>query len=125
MGTMRENMFRDVGLTDERYNQMMESFNGDEELIRDAIEDWGVENVNKGYSVFDYDGTGMLQVEAIGDTAAFNYDDAKAVEAAVRDGVQFIPVDELPENFDRRYLGWIDTPENRAAIDAYCAGLNS
>ena len=32
-----------------------------------------------------------------------------------------IPEDELPENFDRRYLGWIDTPENRKAIADYCA----
>ena len=27
---------------------------------------------------------------------------------------------KLMENFERRYLGWIDTPENRKAIAEYC-----
>ena len=116
----RYNEFKEIGLTDERYNQMMKSFNNNEEFIEEAIEEWGIENVNKGYEIFDFDGTGMLQIEEIGYTDAFNGNDAEATEQAMRDGIKIIPIDELPKNFDRRYLGWIDTPENRKAIEEYC-----
>lgn len=33
---------------------------------------------------------------------------------------KIIPVKELPKGFDMRYFGWIDTPENRKAIENYC-----
>lgn len=110
------------GLTDERYAQM-KSFGYDADDIREITEDWGVEQTNAGYGVFDFDGTGLLEVEAIGEVGAFAYDD-DAVAAAVTDGMKFIPVTELPVNFDRRYLGWLDTPENRAAIKHYCDADN-
>lgn len=116
----RYNEFKEMGLTDERYNQMMKSFNNNEEFIEEAIEEWGIENVNKGYEIFDFDGTGILQIEEIGATDAFGCDDDKATEQAMKDGIKIIPIDELPKNFDRRYLGWIDTPENRKAIEKYC-----
>lgn len=106
------------GLTDERYNQMMKAFDGDESFIEDAVNDWGVEICNKGYDIFDFDGTGMLEVEAIG--ACGLYDDDDAAQWAMEDGVKLIPVEELPENFGRKYLGWIDTPENRKRIEEYC-----
>ena len=51
-------------------------------------------------------------------------DDYAAVAQAIKDGIKFIPVEELPENFDRRYLGWIDTPENRKHIEEYCAEMD-
>ena len=54
----------------------------------------------------------MLEVNKIDVLCVFE-DDEEAVEQAVKDGVKIIPVEELPENFERRYLGWIDTPENR------------
>ena len=116
----RYNEFKEMGLTDERYFQMMKSFKNNEEFIEEAIEDWGIENVNKGYEIFDFDETGMLQIEEIGYTDAFNGSDAEATEQAMRDGIKIIPIDELPKNFDRRYLGWIDTPENRKTIEEYC-----
>ena len=53
----------------------------------------------------------ILEVERDDSMNVFE-DDEQAVEAAVADGIKIIPVDELPENFDRRYYGWIDTPEN-------------
>ena len=109
------------GLTTERYNQMMKSFKGKIEMLIEAVEIWGVETCNKGYDIFDFDGTGMLQIEAIGDCGL--YDDSKATQDAVNDGIKIIPVDELPANFDRRYFGWIDTPENRKAIQNYCKVL--
>ena len=116
----RYNEFKAMGLTDERYFQMMESFKNDEDYIEEAIKDWGVENVNKGYEIFDFDGTGMLEIEEIGYTNAFNGSDDKAAEQAMKDGIKIIPIEELPKNFDRRFLGWIDTPENRKAIEEYC-----
>ena len=73
----------------------------------------------KKYGIFDYDGTGMLEVQKI-DELGLDIDDDDAVQMAIQDGVKIIPVEELPENFERRYLGWLDTPENRAAIKAYC-----
>ena len=73
----------------------------------------------KGYVIAAFDFTDMLEVERDDSMNVFE-DDEQAVEAAVVDGIKIIPVDELPENFDRRYYGWIDTPENRRAIQQYC-----
>lgn len=73
----------------------------------------------KGYDIFDFDGTGMLEIEKIDSSNKFK-DDEEAVEQAIKDGIKIIPVEELPEVFDRKYLGWIDTPENRKRIEEYC-----
>lgn len=73
----------------------------------------------KGYVIAAFDFTDMLEVERDDSMNVFE-DDEQAVEAAVADGIKIIPVDELPDNFDRRYYGWIDNPENRKAIRQYC-----
>lgn len=83
------------------------------------IGDWG-ENAKYGYAIFDFDGTGLLEIEMINDMEIFNGDE-EAVEQAIKDGIKIIPIEELPDNFDRSYLGWIDTPENRKAIEEYCS----
>ncbi len=111
-----------LGLTKERYEQMMEYWGQDEEQVAYVVSEWGIENCNKGYAIFDFDGTGMLEIEAIGDVGFF--DDEVATMCSIKDGIKIIPVDELPENFDRRYLGWIDTEENRKAIEEYCSRDN-
>lgn len=72
----------------------------------------------KGYGIVDFDGTGMLEIQTL-DLLKFASDD-EAVEQAVKDGIKIIPVKELPENFERRYYGWVDTPENRKRIAEYC-----
>lgn len=110
------------GLSAERYAQMMKEFDGDESFIEEAVSDWGIEICNRGYAVFDFDGTGMLEVEAIG--ACGLYDDEEAAYNAARDGIKIIPVQDLPKNFERRYFGWIDTPENREKIKLYCERKN-
>ena len=74
---------------------------------------------SRGYDIFDFDGTGMLEIEKIDEMNMFD-SDKDAVEQAIKDGIKIIPVEELPENFDRKYLGWIDTPENRETIKRYC-----
>lgn len=73
----------------------------------------------KEYEITDFDGTGMLEIERY-DAAKMFEDDETAVQQAIKDGVKLIPIEELPENFERRYLGWIDTPENRKTIADYC-----
>lgn len=100
------------------------------EQIEFAVgEGWSREAAERGYDIFDFDGTGMLEINAIGDVyLSINedydneaYDDDACAYEAERSGFcKIIPVDELPQNFDRRYFGWIDTPENRKAIQDYC-----
>ena len=74
--------------------------------------------IGNGYLVCDYDGTGMLEVVR-DDYLMLLASDEEAVKWAEKDGIKIIPVDDLPENFPRRYYGWIDTPENRTLINAY------
>lgn len=88
-------------------------------MIDIYIDDWG-ENAKYGYAIFDFDGTGLLEIAMINDMEIFNGDE-EAVEQAIKDGIKIIPIEELPDNFDRSYLGWIDTPENRKAIEGYCS----
>lgn len=74
----------------------------------------------KGYAITD--NMGMLEIQRIDELGIFP-DDESAVKQAIEDGIKLIPVEELPKNFDRRYLGWIDTPENRIAIQNHCDRL--
>ena len=110
--------FMKKGLEENRYLHFKKLGYEDDD-IESVINDWGLEKVNKGYDIFNFDGTGMLQIEAIGDVDAFESDE-DAVEEAIADGIKIIPVYELPDNFDRKYLGWIDTVENRETIKKYC-----
>lgn len=107
------------GLTKERYEQMMRSYDNDEASVKEIVDDWTPELCNKGYDIFDYDGTGMLEINRIDVVDAFG-DDDDATKQAIKDGVKIIPIDELPDSFERKYLGWIDTPENRKRIEEYC-----
>ncbi len=75
--------------------------------------------MKKGYAVTEFDNTGMFEIQKVDEDNLFKTD-GEAVEQAVKDGIKIIPVKELPENFERRYSGWIDTPENRDAIKEYC-----
>ena len=44
----------------------------------------------KGYDIFDFDGTGMLEIEKIDEENVFT-DDEEAVEQAIKDGIKIIP----------------------------------
>lgn len=112
------------GLTEERFVQMMKSYGNDERAVKDVVKTWGVETCNKGYSTFNYDGTGLIDIEAVGDVDAF--DDVVAVKEAEKDGISIIPVDQLPVNIpeNMRFYGWIDTQENRENIARYCMNKN-
>ena len=96
-----------------------------EEGIKEAIEEgWTEEQARRGFDIFDYNGTGLLHIEKIDDCffgADFENSDYLAAKEAKRIGFcKIIPVKELPKEFDMRYFGWIDTPENRKAIENYC-----
>lgn len=106
------------GLTKERYGQMMAFYGNDRHMVKEVVGDWGPELCNRGWGIFDFDGTGMLEVEAIVCVGAYN--DAQAARLAEASGIKIIPVDDLPDNFDRRYFGWVDTEENRRKIAGYC-----
>ena len=52
-------------------------------------------------------------------------DENAAIEAERTGFCSIIPVEELPENFEwdgcsLRWFGWIDTAENRQAIEDFC-----
>ena len=86
---------------------------------------WNIDEANRGYVIVDYNGTGMMEVEFIRDMwlegGDPDIDDTDAALAAERDGFcKIIPVDELPDNFEYKWFGWVDTPENRKAIENYC-----
>ena len=95
-----------------------------EEGIKNAMEwGWDEEDARRGFTIFDYDCTGLLEVEAICDCYPNGgYDDEDAAREAERIGFcKIIPVDELPDFYNAngnnmKWFGWVDTPENRKLI---------
>lgn len=86
---------------------------------------WSLEDASRGYAIVDYIGTGMKEVEFIRDMWLNeddpDIDDTDAAMEAERTGFcKIIPVKELPDNFSLKWFGWVDTPENRKAIENYC-----
>jgi len=84
---------------------------------------WSREQAKRGFEIFDFDGLGILEIEAIGDCYPDgDYDDEAAAREAERTGYcKIIPAEEIPETFilndyPRNYYGWVDTPENRKKI---------
>ncbi len=105
-----------------------------EKEIEYAIKNgWSKEEAERGFCVCDFDGTGLLEINAIFDAHTEetfdSYDDELAAREAEKIGYcKIIPINELPNPFsyfeynDRRYFGWIDTPENRKKIKEFCKG---
>lgn len=71
----------------------------------------------KGYDIVDREG--MMEVQRLDSIGLFE-DDISAVYAAIENGVDVIPVEELPADFPYRWLGWVDSPKNRKAIQNFC-----
>lgn len=108
-----------------------------EDMIANGMKaGWSKEESERGYAIFDFDGTGLLEIEAIGDVYdGFDIDDfvitdGDCAREAERSGFcKIIPVDELPQNmeyngYSRRWYGWLDTPENRKNISEFFAEQN-
>ena len=109
------------GLTEERYKQMMESCDHDEAWVEEIVNDWGADDCNKGYAIFDYNCTGLLELCKIDDVDAFDTDYEASVEAE-KDGIKIIPVEELPDDMPdgMEHGRWIDTEEDRKNIIEFC-----
>jgi hypothetical protein len=98
------------------------------EAIAFAMEcGWNKEEAERGYTIFDFDNTGMLELDRI-DACYFDNDDVTeedCVRHAVETGFcKIIPINELPKNMtydgnDRHYYGWIDTIDNRRRINEF------
>ena len=100
--------------------------------IKNAMEfGWERKQAERGYEVFNIFGSGLLVLERIDDCYDWdgndNVSDEDCAREAERSGYcKIIPVEELPKDFhiyigcERNYFGWIDTPENRKAIEDYC-----
>ncbi len=93
---------------------------------------WNIEDAERGYCEFDFDLTGLMEIERIDvcyDLSDDDVTDEDCAREAERSGYcKIIPVEELPNPFiihneNRRWFGWIDTPENRKAINEYCEGM--
>lgn len=86
-------------------------------------EGWGGFELSHGYGVFQSI-DGMYSIERIDAMGTFNCDE-EASRAAAEDGLPIIPENELPEAFEFRWFGWIDTPENRQRIHEHANGVRS
>ena len=112
-----------------------------EDGVKFAMESgWTREQAKRGFEIFDYDGSGLLEIECIGDAYVEKredghyystyFDDEEAAKEAERIGFcKIIPVDELPNPFiinenNCRWFGWVDTPENRKNIEKWCKEYN-
>ena len=93
---------------------------------------WDREICERGYDIFDCNGTGLLEINRIddiyvgwGEDGTTEVTDEDCAREAERSGFcKIIPVKELPKKFEYRYFGWIDTPENRENIAKYAANRN-
>lgn len=112
------------GLTPERYNQMLESYCGDEEAIREITEEWTPECCNAGYVIVAETlpgGGNATHIERIDIVDAFA-DDNEAARQAAKDGVPLVPIEELSGiPVDRRLTHYVDTPETRSALALFAA----
>lgn len=100
-----------------------------EEQIQVALDnEWSREQAERGYDIFEYNNTGLLDIERIdcefcgfaedGTTEVCDEDCAREAE---RTGFcKIIPIEELPKGFRWPYHIWVDTPENREAIKRFC-----
>lgn len=104
------------GLSDIAYKRLLAIHKSDKE-VKGLVACWGVQICEKGYSQFNYDGTGLMCIERI-DALDIFADDTEATEQAIDDGVKIIPIDELPKSMpsNMKFLGYIDTPKNRLRL---------
>lgn len=105
-------------------------FKPTKEMILEGLEcGWTKEESERGYVICDFDGTGLLEIERLDDVFLSATDEKYyevmdedcAIEAERSGFCKIIPVEELPnpmmyDGSDRRYFGWVDTPENRERI---------
>lgn len=89
---------------------------------------WSKEEAERGYTIFEFENLGLLELDRIDVCYCFDDDDVTdedcARHAAETGFCKIIPIDELPkdmmyEGYDRRYYGWIDTDDNRKRLNDF------
>ncbi len=98
------------------------------EEYEEFVGEWGEDIAERGYAIFDCNGTGILGIERIDEIfvgrlpdGSTDVTDEDCARHAQRTGFcKIIPKKELPRNFEWRYYCWLDTPENRENIRRYC-----
>jgi hypothetical protein len=105
-----------------------------EEMILTGLEDgWTREECERGYTIFDYQFTGMeclMRIDSVYVQTEYDVTDEDCAIEAQRSGVcKITPVNELPKHMivddcDLRTYVWVDTEENRKRICEYFANQN-
>lgn len=110
------------GISDAKYCALLDLYEGDEETVKNLIEDWGAETVEDGYSVFAIHTAfgNVEEVQKLDDCGFFESDEEAAMLAAKKYGYTYIPTEELPQDdwlcYHRTIL---DTPANREVLYNY------
>ena len=84
-----------------------------EEVKESLIEEWGS---YKGYGIFLSDILELEHIERIDDLDVYD-DDFEAAEQAEKDGVELIPFELNPKTYPYNCYRFIDTEENRKALE--------
>jgi len=108
------------GISKKRMEQLKAKYGDHLDNYIEEILDYGPDEVNRGYDMFYGHLDNACEIESIDIVGAFTCDEDAAKQAEKDGFCKIIPVEELPEDFEYRRFGWVDTPENRAAIESYC-----
>ena len=106
------------GLTKERFQSLLNYYNGNVDMINSLVKIHGAYLVNKGYDIVADRTTGILKLISL-DMVFKTLQEA--VEQAVKDGLRIIPAEEVPDKLREKKEAWLDTYINRQKITEYCA----
>ena len=86
-----------------------------EEVKKILVEDWGIGG-DRGYGIYISDDTELEHIERI-DVLGVYDDDLEASMQAEKDGIKLIPLEENPKEYPYNCYRFIDTEENRKALE--------
>lgn len=121
------------GMTEERIDWFLDEYakrlsptDDIEEEIEYYVMDWGMKDVNNGYSEFthfhrDYKHGvtyELFMICRLDDMAVFDGDE-DACKQAIKDGTKIIPITELPNNLPEDLVQptWLDDKQTREALN--------
>ena len=87
-----------------------------EEIKQTLVEDWGVGG-DRGYGIFvSADSKFLEHIERIDELNVYD-GDLEAGEQAEKDGIKLIPLEENPKEYPYNCYRFVDTEENRKALE--------
>ncbi len=86
-----------------------------EEVKQILIEEWGI-GADRGYGIFISDKPRIAHIERIDELGVYD-GDLDAGEQAEKDGIKLIPLELNPTEYPYQYYRFIDTEENRKALE--------